>query len=148
MYKKSCFFIGNRYALNSIEEQLAKVIEQHITEYGVSVFTVGRYGNFDSLVQRVLRKAKKRHTDIKLYLLAPYAFNQKIEIPNDFDGTIFPEGIEAVPKPYAIVYANRYMTERSGYLISYCHNIAGNTQKIVEYAKRLEKRGLIKVTLL
>ena len=83
---KSCFFIGNRHTPSDIKEQLAKVIEQHITEYGVTTFTVGHYGNFDGLVKRVLREAKKLHEDIKLYLLAPYALNKKIETPKDFDG--------------------------------------------------------------
>lgn len=147
MDDKTCFFIGNRHTPNSIKEQLIEVVEQHITEYGVTTFIVGRYGNFDSMVSVVLRKAKKKYTDIKLYLLAPYALNQKIESPTDFDGTLYPDGLEKVPKPYAIVQANRYMVQRSDYLIAYCKHI-GNTHNIVTYAQRREKKGLIKVTLL
>lgn len=139
--------MGNRHTPNSIKEQLAEVVEQHITEYGVTTFTVGRYGQFDNMVKEVLREAKKRHPYIKLYLLAPYALDQSIEAPQYFDGTTYPEGLENVPKRYAIVQANRYMIQRSDYLISYCHHI-GNTRNIVEYAQRREKRGLIKVTLL
>lgn len=144
---KTCFFIGHRQAPSSIKEQLAEVIEKHITEYGVNTFTVGHYGSFDGMVKGVLRAAKKRHTDIKLYLLAPYALIQKIETPIDFDGSFYPEGLEKVPKPYAIVQANRYMVQNSNYLISYCKYI-GNTRNLVEYAQRREKKGLIKVTLL
>ena len=33
---------------------LLETIERHITEYGVSEFVVGRYGNFDRLVIRAL----------------------------------------------------------------------------------------------
>lgn len=144
---KTCFFIGNRHAPSDIKEQLAEVIEQHINEFDVTTFIVGRYGNFDSLVTGVLQDIKKRHTNIELYLLAPYALVQKIEIPVGFDGTFFPEGLETVPMRYAIVKANRYMIQHSDYLISYCHHI-GNTRKIVEYAQRCERKGLIKVTLL
>lgn len=147
MDNKTCFFIGHRHAPSSIKEQLAEVIEKHITEYGVNTFTVGHYGSFDGLVKEVLREAKKRHTDIKLYVLAPYALIQKIETPIDFDGSFYPEGLEKVPKPYAIVQANRYMVQNSNYLISYCKYI-GNTRNLVEYAQRREKKGLIKVTLL
>lgn len=139
--------MGNRHTPNSIKEQLAEVVEQHITEYGVTTFTVGRYGQFDSIVKEVLREKKKLYPHIKLYLLAPYALDQNIEAPRYFDGTTFPEGLENVPKRYAIVQANRYMVQRSDYLISYCHHI-GNTRNIVEYAQRREKKGLIKVTLL
>ena len=147
MVNKTCFFISNRYTPSRIKECLAEAVEKHITEYGVNVFTGGNYGAFDRLVKSVLKEAKKRHTDIELYLLAPYAFTQKIEIPEGFDGSLYPEGMEKVPKPYAIVQANRYMIQNSDYLISYCHDV-GNTRNFVEYAQRREKKGLIKVTLL
>ena len=144
---KSCFFIGNRHTPSSIKDQLSEVVEKHITEYGVNTFTVGRYGNFDSLVAGVLRELKKQYTNIELYLLAPYALTTKTEVPMDFNGSYFPEGLEKVPLRYAIVQANRYMVQNSDYLITYCHHI-GNTRNIVEYAQRREKKGLIKVTLL
>ena len=147
MANKTCFFIGNRHTPGCIKEHLAEAVEKHITEYGVNVFTVGNYGAFDRLVKSVLTEAKERHTDIELYLLVPYAFTQKIEIPEGFDGSLYPEGMEKVPKPYAIVQANRYMIQNSDYLISYCHDV-GNTGKFVEFAQKLEKKGLIKVTLL
>lgn len=139
--------MGNRHTPSSIREQLAEVVEKHINEYGVNTFTVGHYGAFDSMAREVLRETKKRYEDITLYLLAPYALTQKTEIPMDFDGTFFPEGLEKVPLRYAIVQANRYMVQNSDYLITYCHHI-GNTRNIVEYAQRCEKKGLIKVTLL
>ena len=145
--EKTCFFMGNRHTPSSIKDQLAEVVEKHITEYGVNTFTVGHYGGFDSMVKEVLRELKKRYTHIELYLLAPYALTQKREIPEGFNGSFYPEGLEAVPMRYAIVQANRYMVQNSDYLISYCHHI-GNTRNIVEYAKRREKKGLIKVTLL
>lgn len=147
MNDKSCFFIGNRHTPSNIKGQLAETIEKHIIEYGVTTFTVGHYGNFDSLVRTVLREAKQHHPEIHLYLLAPYALNQKVEVPKGFVGTLYPDGLEFVPKPLAIVQANRKMIEQSDYLISYCHNI-GNTRNFVEFAQRREKKGLIKVTLL
>ncbi len=147
MNGKTCFFIGNRHTPSNIEQQLMEVVEQHITEYGVTIFTVGHYGSFDSLVAGVLKKAKKQYPLIKLYLLAPYALNQNIKAPDEFNGTFYPEGLETVPKPFAIVQANRYMIQNSDYLITYCHNV-GSTHKFVEYAQRREKKGLIKVTLL
>lgn len=145
--EKTCFFMGNRHTPSDIRGQLLEVVKKHITEYGVTSFTVGRYGNFDSLVAGVLRELKKQYPNIELYLLAPYALTQKTEIPMDFDGTFFPEGLEKVPLRYAIVQANKYMIQHSNYLITYCHHI-GNTRNIVEYAQRREKKGLIKVTLL
>lgn len=49
MNEKTCFFIGSRHATDSIKEQLVEAVEKHITEYGVTTFTVGHYGLFDRL---------------------------------------------------------------------------------------------------
>ena len=147
MNEKTCFLIGNRHTPYNIKENLTNVVEQHIVKYGVTTFIVGHYGSFDSLAKSVLKEAKKKFENIELYLLNPYAFNQKIEVPEGFNGTFYPEGIEKVPKSLAIVQANRKMIEQSDYLITYSHYI-GNTRSIVEYAQKREKKGLIKITLL
>ena len=146
MNGKTCFFIGSRHTPDNIKEQLVEVIEKHIVEYGVTIFTVGHYGNFDSLVISLLKEMKKKYTDIELYLLCPYALNQKREAPEGFDGTFYPEGLETVPFRLAIVQANRYMVKNSDYLIA--NPGIGNSRKIVEYAQGREKKCLIKVTLL
>ena len=101
--------MGNRHTPSSIKEQLADVVEKHITEYGVNTFTVGHYGAFDSMVIGVLQELKKRYPDIVLYLLAPYALTQKRDVPVNFDGSFYPEGLEKVPFRYAIVQANKYI---------------------------------------
>lgn len=147
MTNKTCFFIGSRYASGSIKPQLAETVEKHITKYGVTTFTVGHYGNFDKIVIGVLKEAKNRHQNIKLYLLEPYALDKKVDTPENFDNTFYPEGLEFVPKRYAIAQANRYMIQNSDYLISHYPGV-GNTRKLTEYAQKLEKKGLIKVTLL
>ena len=147
MNNKTCFLIGNRYTPGNVRKNLADVVEKHIIEYGVRIFTVGHYGNFDSMAQSVLKDTKKQYTDLELYLLAPYALSQKIETPKGFNGIFYPDGLENIPFRLAILKANRYMIKNSDYLISYCHHI-GNTRNIVEYAQKREKKGLIKITLL
>ncbi len=147
MNGKSCFFIGSRYSSDEIIIPLTQSVEKHITEYGVTHFTVGLYGNFDKMVQGVLCKAKKQHEHIHNYLLFPYALNQKgVEIPNGFDCFVYPDGLEKVPFRFAIVQANRFTVKYSDYLIA--HQGIGNSRKIIEYAQSREKRGLIKVFLL
>ena len=146
MNGKSCFFIGSRHSSDDLIEPLKQAIETHITGYGVKTFIVGHYGNFDSMVIGALREAKKQHNDIELYLLAPYALNQKTDTPEGFDGTIYPDGLEKVPLRLAIVQANKFMVNNSDYLIA--HQGIGNSRNLVEYAQKREKKGLIKVTLL
>ena len=66
----SCFFIGHRETPDRVYPTLLETIERHITEYGVSEFVVGRYGNFDRLVIWALSQAKRAHPDITLMLLS------------------------------------------------------------------------------
>ena len=68
----SCFFIGHRETPDRVYPTLLETIERHITEYGVSEFVVGRYGNFDRLVIWALSQAKRAHPDITLMLMTPY----------------------------------------------------------------------------
>ena len=60
----SCFFIGHRETPDRVYPTLLETIERHITEYGVSEFVVGRYGNFDRLVIWALSQAKRAHPHI------------------------------------------------------------------------------------
>ena len=55
----TCFFIGHREAGADVWDALVAAVEQHIVDYGVDSFTVGRYGRFDGLVSRALAAAKE-----------------------------------------------------------------------------------------
>lgn len=145
----TCFFIGHREAPDSLLPGLSAEVERHITEYGVSEFVVGRYGRFDALAAKCVKDAKKRHPEVTLTLLLPYhPYDRPVPTPPGFDGTLYPPGMETVPKRAAILRANRYMVEHSGYLIAYARHPASNARELAEYAQRRERRGGIRVTLL
>ena len=106
MDKKRCFLIGHHDAPESIYPALQREIERHITELGVTEFIVGHYGNFDRMAARALVEAKQAHPEISLWLLLPYhPAEQKVEVPEGFDGSFYPEGMESVPRRVAIVKA-------------------------------------------
>ena len=126
----SCFFIGHRETPDQVYPALLETIEHHITEYGVSEFVVGRYGNFDRLVIWALSQAKRAHPDITLMLMTPYyPVNRKVDLPEAFDALFYPPDLETVPKRLAIVRANRYMVERSDFLIAYVRHPASNARE-------------------
>lgn len=144
-----CFFIGHRDAKDNLLPELTAEVERHITDYGVTEFVVGRYGRFDGLVARAVKEAKKRHPNVCLTYLRPYhPAERPEETPKGFDSSFYPPGMERVPKKLAIVRANRYMVEHSGFLIAYTWHPASNSRELVEYAKKRERRGLIQVTML
>ncbi len=106
---------------------------------------MGRYGHFDYLVARAVQEAKTRHPDVRLVYLRPYHPGERpIETPKGFDGSFYPPGMETVPKPLAIVRANRYMIDNSDYLIAYAWR-PGNAREFLEHAQARERKGLIHV---
>ena len=131
----SCFFIGHRETPDRVYPTLLETIERHITEYGVAEFVVGQYGNFDRLVIRALSQAKRAHPDITLMLMTPYyPVNRKVDLPEAFDALFYPPDLETVPKRLAIIRVNRYMVERSDFLIAYVRHPASNAKELLEYA--------------
>ena len=135
----ACFFIGHRNAPETLRPLLDAVVERHIAEYGVNDFVVGHYGRFDYMAAGAVRKAKERHPDVTLTLLLPYyPFDHDT---SDYDRTYYPEGMETVPKPFAIVRANEYMIKTCEYLICYDAGLIGNTGKLVKKALRRQKKG-------
>ena len=144
----TCFFIGHREAPDTLLDELSAVVERHITEYDVTEFVVGRYGRFDALAAKCIKAAKKRHPEVTLTLLLPYhPYDRPTPTPPGFDGTFYPPGMETVPKRAAIIRANRYMAEHSDYLIAYVWHSVSNARDLLEYARKLEKKEQIKITL-
>lgn len=146
---KACFFIGSRESDASILPALEEAIEMHICVHGVREFIVGGYGGFDSLAARAVIAAKQRHTGIILTrLLAYHPAERTPLLPPGFDGSLYPPGMERVPRNLAIVRANRYAMDHCGYLIAYMRHSIGNTARMLEHACSLQRRGKIILTLL
>ena len=135
----SCFFIGHRNAPETLRPLLDEAMEHHIVEYGVTEFVAGHYGRFDYMAAGAVQLAKERYPNILLTLLLPY-----YPFPydtSDYDRTYYPEGLENVPKPFAIVRANEHMIKTSEYLICYNAGLVGNTEKLVKKALRRQEKG-------
>ena len=134
---KSCFFIGHREADERFLPVLRETILQLITEEDVTDFYVGGYGGFDRLAGLAVKQIKEQHPQISLRLLLPYhPAERPIDPPDGYDGTYYPEGMEKVPKRYAIVRANKLMIDASDWLIAYVSHGASNAGKLLEYAYR------------
>lgn len=82
-----------------------------------------------------------------LMLMTPYyPVNRKVDLPEAFDALFYPPDLETVPKRLAIVRANRYMVERSDFLIAYVRHPASNARELLEYAGTGKRKGKIHIT--
>ena len=139
MRDMTCFFIGHREAPESIYPELAQTVEQLIGQ-GVVDFYVGHYGNFDRLAARTVIAAKQRHPEVRLTMLLPYhPAEREVILPSGFDSSLYPPGMENVPRRFAIARANRWMVEHCTHLVAYVTHPASNAGKVVEWGRRLTK---------
>lgn len=129
-----CFLFGHRDAPTSIQQKIEEAVEHHYLEHGVGHFVVGGYGSFDRMAAGAVKAVKQRHSDICLSLLLPYhPAERPVETPPGFDGTLYPEGMENVPRKFAIVRANQYMVKNADTIICYVKHF-GNTRVLLEQA--------------
>lgn len=143
---KSCFFIGHRDADERLLPCLTDMAKRLVTHCGVTRFYAGGYGNFDRLSGKAVIALKNSFPDIRLFLVIPYhPAERPVLTPRGYDGTHYPQGMESVPRKFAIVRANRRMIDECDYLVAFVWHPASNAREFLEYARRREKKGLIHV---
>jgi len=141
---KSCFFIGHRDTPETVLATLLDTLEKLILEENVVFFYVGQYGNFDRLAALAVKQLKKQYPFLVLNLVLPYhPAERAVPIPVGFDSSYYPDGMETVPRRFAIARANKKMVDSSDWLISYVCHPGSNARDLLEYAQRREKKGLI-----
>ena len=144
--EKSCFFSGHREADEQLLPRVELVIERLIVEENVRYFYVGGYGGFDRIAATAIKRAKQKYPDITLMLVLPYhPAERAVPIPDGFDGTYYPEGLENTPRRYAIVRANQIMVDSCDWLVCYVRHGASNSRNLLEYAERRKTKGLIQI---
>ena len=142
----SCFFIGHREAGEALRPQVKAAAEALILGEGVTDFYVGSRGGFDHLAAAVVMALMEVHPEVRLYRVLSY-FPTGRGVPEHpgFTGTVFPQGLESVPRRFAILRANRLMVDACDYLIAYAPHEYSNARKVLDYARRRERQGKIRV---
>jgi uncharacterized phage-like protein YoqJ len=138
-----CSFFGHSDASEQVYPVLRETIEELITKRGAINFLVGTHGNFDSMVLKALREAKTKYPDIIYNVVLAYmpAEKQEYELYH-YSETLLPEGIETVPKRFAISWRNKWMVHKSQIVICYIiHNASGAAQ-FVQYAEHRGKETI------
>lgn len=143
---KTCFFIGHRDAPPILQERLEAAVEYLVRSCGVREFVVGYHGAFDRMATASVQRIKMNCPEICAYRLLPYFPGEhSVMVPEQFDGTYYPEGMEMVPRRFAIEKANQKMLAASDYLLAYVCRDGGNAAKLLRRAKSLEKRGGLRI---
>ena len=140
MNGKVCFFIGHRDTPEHVYPALEQAVEQLITQ-GVTEFYVGNHGSFDRMAARGVIAAKQRHLEVRLTMLLAYHPGERpVTLPPGFDGSLYPPGMENVPRRFAIARANRWIVEHCTHLVAYVTHPASNAGKVVEWGIFKDKK--------
>lgn len=133
----ACTFFGHRDCPEMIKPRIRETVTRLIVDYGVTEFYVGNNGNFDSMVYSALKELKQKYLQISYAVVLAYLpADNSIDL---YDGnTIYPEGLETVPKRFAISKRNDWMIAHSDYCVCYItHNFGGAFQ----FVKKSKKKG-------
>lgn len=132
-----CSFIGHSDTPITIAPKLRQLIVNLIHKQGVNHFILGTHGGYDRMVLSILKDLKKQYPTINYDVILAY-MPYKNNNDNTFENTIYPEGLENIPKKFAIIWRNKWMIQKSDFLIAYVEHSWGGAAKILEYAKKRE----------
>ncbi len=122
MKEQTVTFFGHRDTPKEIEPALRLTLIDLIENKNATVFYVGNHGNFDAMVRRQLEDLSKTYP-IKYYVVLAY-MPSKNDTPDEH--SILPEGIETIPRRFAINYRNKWMLNKSDIVVTYVtHNYGG-----------------------
>lgn len=132
-----CTFFGHKDTSKEIEPTLRSTLIDLIENKNVNVFYVGNNGNFDTMVRRQLEDLSQLYSITYSVVLA-YLPTEKNEYDN-LTNTIYPEGLETVPKRFAISWRNKWMIQQSDIVVTYVTHNFGGAAQFKEMAERLNK---------
>ena len=128
-------FFGHRDTPKETEPALRLTLIDLIENKKATVVYVGNHGNFDALVRRQLEDLSKTYP-IKYYVVLDYMPGK-----NDThdERSILTEGIETVPRRFAINHRNKWMLTKSDIVVTYVTRNFGGAWEFEQMAEKAQK---------
>ena len=131
-----CTFFVHRDSPEELMPELRCEVEKLIRSGEAQIFYVGNQGRFDGMALRVLREMKERYPFIRYAVVLAYLPTGKA----GQEETFLPEGIETVPRRFAISFRNRWMLRQAQSVIVNVEHSWGGAAQAAQSAERLGKR--------
>ena len=133
----ACTFFGHRDSPDGLKQRIKDAIIALIEEQGVDTFYVGNNGNFDSMA--ISAQSEIRNDRPYVDFTVVLAYLPKNGEHSTYD-TLYPEGLELVPKRFAISKRNEWMIRRSVFIIAHVSRSGGSSARFLKMAERMGKR--------
>ena len=131
----TCMFCGHADALPFVGDALERAVADLINVRAVRMFYIGHHRNFDRMALIVMRKMQKAFPDIAYAVVLAYMQGKVPTFESDTP-TMYPEGLELVPRKFAISHRNRWMTANSDIAVAYVNRGYGGAAQTIVYARR------------
>ncbi len=135
----TCTFFGHKDTPKEIEPILRSTLVYLIENKNVLKFYVGNHGNFDYMVKNCLIELKQFYSIDYAVVLAYLPGSKYATEEKRLADTILPNGIETVPRKFAINYRNKWMIEHADYVVTYVKYTIGGAAQFKEIAERKNK---------
>lgn len=133
-----CAFFRHKDSPENVKPMIEAAIRQIMKRYPDTTFYVGHNGNFDRMVLSVLKKLSAEIPALSYAIIFAYLPTSKLAECYNGLTTVYPEGIECVPKRYAISYRNNWIVKQADMIICYItHDFGGAAQ----FVKKAENKG-------
>lgn len=139
---KSCTFFGHRDCPAGVLPALRAAVEQVILQEGIDTFYVGHEGAFDVMAAKVLLEMVEKYPRIRFFVVLAYLPRAPLENAALQERCLLPDGIEAVPRRFAICHRNAWMLERAETVIAYVTRSFGGAAACLQRARRAGKSVL------
>lgn len=136
---KACTFFGHRECPDKITDILEPVLIDLIENKNINIFYVGNQGHFDSVVRKALRKLKDIYPQISYSVILAYMPEGNVFDSDHNYETMLPDGIEGVPKRFAISWRNKWMLAHSDYVVAYINHGWGGAAQFASLASKQHK---------
>ena len=131
-----CTFFGHRDCPSSIQPKLKAAFIDLIENHAVHTFYVGNHGAFDSLVRSTLQELTQSYPQIRYTVVLAYLPTKQTDFPYE---NLLPDGIENVPKRFAISFRNKWMLKQSDFVVTYITHSWGGAAQFAELAEKQKK---------
>ena len=138
-----CTFFGHHDCPSSVKPKLRDALIDLIEHRSVNQFYVGNHGAFDAMVRSKLRELGQIYPHISYAVVLAYLPQKRNEFDNrDLSDTMLPEGVETVPRRFAISWRNNWMLSQSDYVLTYITHSWGGAAQFAEKATKIKKKVL------
>ena len=133
---KTVTFFGHKDTPQETEPTLRATLLDLIINKNATVFFVGNNGNFDAMVRNQLKELSVIYP-IRYSVVLAYLPDERNT--DDMSDTIYPEGLEKVPKRFAISWRNKWMLKQSDIVVTYVKHSFGGAAQFKELAQKQGK---------